>query len=347
MKRKVEKAGLVHIVWLDDSKDLLALFTEMMKLRLEDADFRIEQWSCKNPEEALGVLASLVDSDAVGIELVVDYDLGDPVYDGLKFIHEVERRHSAGQLQIIKTILSAYTEYRLPTIQEGYHFVAKGEEPLLTIDRLAGFFERDTHVSFRDKSRIRRYDQKTKFFTRDFGELVMQERLYRLFRDHQPEPLVVMMFDIDGLKAVNDSLSHDEGDKLIIEFGRSVRRRIRRGLDVITRWGGDEAVVMMEKCRAGKAYSQAMRIIGDIQKVGEQKGWDCGVSCGIYEYHHDLTHPERAQAIRDLTDMEVDKLIKETLQFIIAQADQAMYGAKEAGGSQAFIAPVQFVLLEE
>ena len=54
----------------------------------------------------------------------------------------------------------------------------------------------------------------------------------------------VMIIDIDGLKAVNDSLGHQAGDNLIREIARIMRERVR-ATDIVARLSGDEFAVLM------------------------------------------------------------------------------------------------------
>jgi diguanylate cyclase (GGDEF)-like protein len=54
--------------------------------------------------------------------------------------------------------------------------------------------------------------------------------------------LAVMVCDIDGLKKINDSFGHLEGDKLLREFSTRLKEACR-GYDYVARMGGDEFVV--------------------------------------------------------------------------------------------------------
>jgi len=54
----------------------------------------------------------------------------------------------------------------------------------------------------------------------------------------------VMIIDIDGLKAVNDSLGHHAGDNLIREIANVLRERVR-ATDIVARLSGDEFAVLM------------------------------------------------------------------------------------------------------
>jgi diguanylate cyclase (GGDEF)-like protein len=56
----------------------------------------------------------------------------------------------------------------------------------------------------------------------------------------------LLFADMDGLKKINDTLGHVEGDRALIEMARIFRETFRAS-DVISRWGGDEfAVIAVE-----------------------------------------------------------------------------------------------------
>lgn len=55
----------------------------------------------------------------------------------------------------------------------------------------------------------------------------------------------VLYCDIDGFKAINDSLGHDVGDQLLVAFGHRLVSSVRSG-DTAARLGGDEFVVLCE-----------------------------------------------------------------------------------------------------
>jgi diguanylate cyclase (GGDEF)-like protein len=73
-----------------------------------------------------------------------------------------------------------------------------------------------------------------------FGDR-LQMALARLERDEGSVGLLFL--DLDGLKAVNDSLGHGAGDQLIVEVGRRVQSALRSA-DTLARIGGDEFAVI-------------------------------------------------------------------------------------------------------
>ncbi|MGC1372927.1 MAG: HD domain-containing phosphohydrolase, partial [Candidatus Sulfotelmatobacter sp.] len=71
--------------------------------------------------------------------------------------------------------------------------------------------------------------------------------------------LAVMVCDIDGLKKINDSFGHLEGDKLLREFSLRLKEACR-GYDYVARMGGDEFVVTAPGLTPDAATEKANRL---------------------------------------------------------------------------------------
>ncbi len=71
--------------------------------------------------------------------------------------------------------------------------------------------------------------------------------------------LAVMVCDIDGFKAINDSFGHLEGDKLLREFSTRLKE-VCRGYDYVARMGGDEFVITAPGLSAEAAREKAERL---------------------------------------------------------------------------------------
>jgi diguanylate cyclase (GGDEF)-like protein len=75
------------------------------------------------------------------------------------------------------------------------------------------------------------------------------DRLARVFSDPLPDGRRVGLcfLDLDGFKAVNDSLGHQVGDKLLVALAQRLDERVGRGEHLVARMGGDEFVVLVDE----------------------------------------------------------------------------------------------------
>lgn len=124
--------------------------------------------------------------------------------------------------------------------------------------------------------------------------------------------LALMFLDLDGLKAVNDSLGHDAGDALIIGFANRIKAVLRKG-DTVARLAGDEFnVILPDLDDAEGAKLVAAKILGSLKEPVAHGNYKlpARVSIGIAMF------PDHA------TDR--DELMR--------RSDEAMYQAKAAGG---------------
>lgn len=79
-------------------------------------------------------------------------------------------------------------------------------------------------------------------------------------------PVSIIMADVNGLKLINDGFGHTEGDELIKAAAHSFTDNIDKEA-IITRWGGDEFLILLPDTREGEVN----RIAKDVQKSIEGK----------------------------------------------------------------------------
>ncbi|WP_296806077.1 EAL domain-containing protein [Thiocapsa sp.] len=147
---------------------------------------------------------------------------------------------------------------------------------------------------------------------------LLMDRLERAIaasrRSHRMGALIFI--DLDDFKSLNDTLGHDQGDRLLRQVAKRLASCIRES-DTLARLGGDEFVVMLERLSAQtrEAASQAEVLANKLLEALrapcelENREYRCSASMGI--------------ALFGRQAKSVEELMK--------QADMAMYRAKAAG----------------
>lgn len=122
--------------------------------------------------------------------------------------------------------------------------------------------------------------------------------------------VVVLVMDLNGFKAVNDTFGHSVGDQLLIEVAARTRPCIRPS-DTVARLGGDEFAILLEDAGVQEAVGVAERILERFRMPFEIEGQELFVdgSIGIAESPSGSISAEA----------------------LLRDADAAMYTAKRAG----------------
>ena len=90
------------------------------------------------------------------------------------------------------------------------------------------------------------------------------EHLERVCGRGRPGDLLAVLFlDLDGFKAVNDALSHDHGDELLVQVAKRLRNCVRPG-DIVARMGGDEFTVMLTRIETPAPAVEVAERIGEM-----------------------------------------------------------------------------------
>lgn len=146
---------------------------------------------------------------------------------------------------------------------------------------------------------------------RYFQDRLSQELKRALRYSH---PLSLMMIDLDGFKAVNDSLGHLAGDTILRNFSKILTAEVRE-IDVAARYGGDEfAVILPETCleeatqlaeRVRAAVDRSPHLMeesltDDSIKSGVKKDWKITLSIGVAECP---THARQRDALVSAADI--------------------------------------------
>lgn len=89
-------------------------------------------------------------------------------------------------------------------------------------------------------------DPLTGLFNRRYFFMQEGQIAARTKRNNLPTTLV--MIDVNRFKLVNDTLGHDEGDLLLQFLASCFNKIMRKGQDIVFRFGGDEFLVILERC---------------------------------------------------------------------------------------------------
>jgi two-component system cell cycle response regulator len=125
-------------------------------------------------------------------------------------------------------------------------------------------------------------------------------------------PFSLLILDIDGFKAVNDTYGHLAGDEALRGVAALIRQEVRP-VDEVARYGGEEFAILLPETAGPGAFAMAERI-RDIAAthpitIAPERTVGLTVSIGVATYPHDADSEEK----------------------LIGAADQALYAAKNAG----------------
>jgi diguanylate cyclase (GGDEF)-like protein len=104
-------------------------------------------------------------------------------------------------------------------------------------------------------------DPLTGLYNRRSGEQRLAEEISRSHR--HARPLTVLLLDLNGLKAINDTFGHPAGDQMIKHFAELLQKAIR-GSDVAVRMGGDEFLAVLPECKPAEVHLVLGRLKGKI-----------------------------------------------------------------------------------
>jgi diguanylate cyclase len=123
------------------------------------------------------------------------------------------------------------------------------------------------------------------------------------------------MFDVDGFKAINDVHGHSVADIVLIELVDLINSQLRAS-DVLSRWGGDEFVILLPNT----SVDESAQVLNRVRRL--------------------LSHKLLAGRIVVRCSFGVAAVESaSTLDSTIRQADSLMYLGKKAGGDQVHTSP--------
>lgn len=132
----------------------------------------------------------------------------------------------------------------------------------------------------------------------------------------ESRPLVVLLFDIDHFKQINDTYGHAAGDLVLKELTLRIQKFIRSS-DILARIGGEEFLLVLPntELRTGLEMAESIRkLVEQFQLENKGRFIPVTISIGLLKY------------------------AGESLEEVLEQADEALYKAKNQGRNQTCLA---------
>jgi diguanylate cyclase (GGDEF)-like protein len=136
-----------------------------------------------------------------------------------------------------------------------------------------------------------------------------------------PEPLSLLMLDLDDFKRLNDDFGHLLGDEVLRGVARLLRDNLRRDVDIAARYGGEEFVILLPNTSLLGAAECGNRL---IERVGALSEPD------------DATHPDGARGVGERIRVAVESTAvtpegvtlprRVTVSIGVAQYDESLEG---------------------
>ena len=126
------------------------------------------------------------------------------------------------------------------------------------------------------------------------------------------EKLTIVLMDIDNFKKINDKYGHQSGDYVLKEIGKIVKSNIRKEYDWVSRYGGEEFLIVFKNMDTENFIKSPEKIRKSIE---EHKFIYNGVEIKL----------TASFGVAELSD-KIDEM-----DMLIAEADKKLYKAKELG----------------
>jgi diguanylate cyclase (GGDEF)-like protein len=306
MVMKLDQEDLAgHVLVADDDSD----FRRLLVRRVVRMGLTVVE--AENGDQAI---------EAIGEHAfdVLVVDLYMPGRSGLEVVH-AGRRADPGVQAIVLTG-SASVETAVEALRAGaYDYLTKPLESLVAFELSLRRALQHRHLVkenarlFAEVQRLAMMDPLTGLYNRHKLNDALEMEIERAGR--YGRPLSAIMIDLDGMKRINDTHGHRAGDEVLRQVAVAIGGQVRR-LDIPTRYGGDEFLVLLPEADLEEALRVAERVCAHITRIDLQ-GEGLSVSAGVAQW---------APTYGSAEDF-------------LEAVDQALYQAKRAGGQRVFCLP--------
>ena len=281
----------INILVVEDD----AAAADSLESTLKSSGYRV--WLTRDPQEGLEFLRS--NSFAVAIT-----ELRLSKMNGIQFIRQAHKISESTNILVLTPY--SFISSAIEAMEAGaYGYITKPlntSEIRIVVERaveryflLSTSDEKDYFVDLAVR------DGLTGLFNRRYFNELINVEVNRVKRF--PSALSLLMLDIDNFKNYNDTQGHPAGDELLKGAAKVFKNSVR-AIDIVSRYGGEEFVILLPQ-----ADKKTAQIIAERLRVQMGLYLPATVSIGI------ATFPGDADGVEQL----------------IEKADNALYQAKKAG----------------
>lgn len=182
-----------------------------------------------------------------------------------------------------------------------------------------------TQLQLEERARELEALSRTDALTQIPNRLHFEEKLAQAWREarRRHEPLAVAVVDLDLFKKINDTHGHPFGDRCLRAAAQALQAAVHRPQDAVSRYGGEEFVVLLPNTDLEGACTVAARMLRQVREtVLNHDGTLVPLSCSI-----------GVAAVIPDSEAEAQQLVQ--------QADTALYAAKQSGRGRVERYPVE------
>ncbi|MES9854602.1 MAG: EAL domain-containing protein [Candidatus Thiodiazotropha sp. L084R] len=299
---------------------------------IEYVNSAFEKASGYKAEEVIGQNPRVLKSESTPASLFKE--LWQSIISGKSWKGELQNRRKNGQLYWERA-------YIAPVVDESgitTHYLAVKEDITLQKQQEEKIVHQANYDSLTDLP--------NRFLTLD--------RLSQLTKEAQRNKQIaaVLFLDLDDFKKINDSMSHETGDKLLVKAAKRLQDSVRID-DTVSRLGGDEFIILLGNLHNEKEILPiAKKLLNCFRKPFLLDGRELilTASIGIATYPNDGNNPAELLRNADMAMYESKDQGRNTFNFFNhamnlgvsrrLQLEEQLHGALERGEFQLFFQPI-------
>jgi two-component system cell cycle response regulator len=243
-----------------------------------------------------------------------------PGMDGLELCRSLRQGEWEGYVYVILLTARDSQEDIIRGLEAGADdYLTKPVNPLELLARLKTgrrILELEHTLKQRNQeiARLSVTDPLTGCYNRRYLNETLPQEIKRAWRYHRH--LGVIMCDLDHFKHINDTFGHAVGDLVLQEFAAVLKNSVRENIDWLSRYGGEEFVIVLPETDLAGSYTVAerlRRLVADQVMVASAGGIKVTASFGVAPLQPQGGNPRQAA------------------EALLREADRFLYQAKNAG----------------